>query len=216
MWIKHSIVMNEPQWGKELLTEVNEAFVWCETTANAAPILADGIVFTYPFLLVIWYLLGLKEGKSEMKIWALSVFASAVLVAVLNVVIQYFIDKQRPEGYINNADLLIMDHLPTAPFPSDHAAVWFAVAGATLFRATKHNHRGLTIIWVFLLIGAFVMAISRVGVAIHRPTDVIVWAILWILVAWFVVQQSRPWTILRMSFDKLIWVQEWLFGFLKK
>ncbi len=204
--------MNEPPRWKELLTETNEAFVWCERAAGHAPLLTDGLVFTYPVLLVIWYLLWITPWQESMKYWALSVFTSAFLVIWVNIVIQFFIDKQRPEGYINNAEMLIMDHLPTAPFPSDHAGVGFAVAAATLIWATKNNHTGLTVIWVLLLIWACVMAISRVGVAIHRPTDVIVGAILWVVVAWFVVAHSEtPWR-LNTAFSKLISLQELLFG----
>lgn len=65
---------------------------------------------------------------------------------MVSMVIKYVVDKQRPEGYIDNADLLIMDHLPTAPFPSDHATVGFAIAFATLFWATRQHNKVLMVI----------------------------------------------------------------------
>lgn len=90
---------------------------------SLAPILTDGTALLYPGLLIVWYVYGIIRHDTEAKIGAVYVFASALGVAIANALIQLVVDKSRPEGYIENTDLLIMDHLPTAPFPSDHAAV---------------------------------------------------------------------------------------------
>jgi len=52
----------------------------------------------------------------------------------MNSLIQYFGDKSRPETAISLKQNLILDHLPTDPFPSDHAAVSAAIAMSTLLR----------------------------------------------------------------------------------
>lgn len=210
--IKHSIPLQEPVRWKELLTQTNENFVSNPTTSSIAPILTDGIVFVYPILLVIRYLLGTQAGKEEFRYWALYVTSSAAAVTILALIIQYFVDKQRPEWYIDNADLLIMDHLPTAPFPSDHASVGAAVWVSVLLRALQNNNKPLIIIWVLLVIAAVVMSISRVGVAIHRPTDVIVWFILWTIVAALLHPLLYQDSWFKKILSWIVDIQEWLFS----
>lgn len=207
------IQLPEPQRGKDLLVQANETFVWNERAVKFAPLLTDGLVFTYPVLLLIRYLIGTMPGKGEMKYGALYVFCAATVATIINIVIQLMVDKQRPEWYIDNAELLIMDHLPTAPFPSDHAAVWCAVAMATLLWATHNGHTGLTIIGVFLLVWSVIMSLARVGVAIHRPTDVIAGFIIGILVAVLLHQYLYTDSVFRSILTWLIWIQEWMRAF---
>ncbi|MDP2669854.1 MAG: phosphatase PAP2 family protein [bacterium] len=101
-------------------------------------------------------------------------FSSAALTAGINMVIQYFYDKSRPESAIIDKANLILKHLPTDPFPSDHAAVSAAIAMATMLRGLKYRDRRFLrtslLFWIFCLI----MSFSRVAVAIHRPTDILV------------------------------------------
>jgi len=177
-----------------------------------APVLADGIVLTYPILLLVWYVRWVKEKNDIYKYGALYVFSSAVAVAIVAFLVQVFVDKSRPEWYIGNADMLIMDHLPTAPFPSDHASVWFAVAVATLLRAYRKDKSKLKYVGWFLFVWAVVMACSRVGVGIHWPTDVLVWAMLWTLVAWVLSTKYVRSLCEIYVYKPLVRVQKWLFS----
>jgi hypothetical protein len=52
---------------------------------------------------------------------------------LLNLFIQLFIDKQRPEQVAISKNNLIFDHIPDAPFPSDHAAMSSAIAMSSMF-----------------------------------------------------------------------------------
>ena len=207
-----SITIYEPQRGKELLTSTNQAFVWNELAVKMAPVLTDGLVVVYPVLLVVRYLMGTMSGKGELKYGALYVFSATMVAIIVNLVIQFFVDKQRPEWYINNEELLIMDHLPSSPFPSDHAAVWAAVAMATILRAVKAGHNQLAVIWVVLFVWWIIMSLARVGVGIHRPTDILVWFAIGIIVAFMLHGYIYEDTIVRKFFDYLIWIQEWVFG----
>lgn len=98
------------------------------------PYIADIFVFTYPVYLVGLYLYGVNKHKNYYKEAALAIFFSAAGAAIVNQVIQFFGDKSRPEEAILNQQNLILSHLPTDPFPSDHAAVSVAVAMATTLR----------------------------------------------------------------------------------
>jgi len=66
---------------------------------------------------------------------------SAGFTVILNLGIQYIVDKQRPEQIALSKENLIFDHVPTKPFPSDHAAVSAAIAMATLIRGIKTKNK---------------------------------------------------------------------------
>ena len=89
-------------------------------------------------------------------------------------VIQYFGDKSRPEEAIENSAQLILSHLPTDPFPSDHAAVSAAVAMSTLLRGLKNKDKKFIYFSLFFWFACVLMSVSRVAGAIHRPTDILV------------------------------------------
>lgn len=63
------------------------------------------------------------------------------MASTVNYIVKFFGDKARPEAYIDNKQQLILSHLPTDPFPSDHAAVSAAIAMATLLWGIKHNDK---------------------------------------------------------------------------
>ena len=118
------------------------------------------------------------KKKISYKIQALSIFMSVVLGSFLNIIIQNLNLKQRPELSIINKDQLILSHLPTDPFPSDHATVSAAITTATLLIAFQINNTFLKGIGYLFVLASLIMGIARVGVAIHRPTDVLLgWCI---------------------------------------
>ena len=51
--------------------------------------------------------------------------------------LQFFIDKSRPEQMVLTKQDLIFEHVPNKPFPSDHATLSSAIAMATLLRGIK-------------------------------------------------------------------------------
>lgn len=138
------------------------------------PILADIFVFSYPIFLACRYIFGIIRKSIFYKLQALAIFMSTIVGSLLNIVIQYMTEKQRPELYITNKDQLILSHLPTDPFPSDHACVSAAIATATLLIAYQTNNLFLKGVGYFFLIASLLMGISRVGVAVHWPTDILV------------------------------------------
>jgi undecaprenyl-diphosphatase len=69
--------------------------------------------------------------------------------------IQHFIHFKRPEDYLVGAGKLLINHVPDASFPSDHATVSFAFLSALLFANYKK------IFWIFLPF-VILMNISRI------------------------------------------------------
>ena len=119
------------------------------------------------------------------------VFASAAVAALINIVIQQFVTKDRPETVLTGTQHLLLEHLPTNSFPSDHAAVSMAFAIAlvcgviyVIVRYSKKNDTSHThfmenrkkFIWlgVFFLAASLIMSVARVAVGVHRPTDILV------------------------------------------
>ncbi|MCC7123695.1 MAG: phosphatase PAP2 family protein [Acidobacteria bacterium] len=114
--------------------------------------------------------------------------AFRVLIAVLcayalvDGVLKRVVDRDRP--FVQHADVRLIDQRPdTSSFPSGHAASAFAGALATsrLFPAAR-------IVWWPL---AILIAVSRVYVGAHWPTDVLAGALIGVAVAWFTLGGRR-------------------------
>jgi len=98
---------------------------------------------------------------------------AAALSAGLALAVAHFlaaaIDRARPFVDHPSAHLFI-SHAPDPGFPSDHATAAFAIAFALLLR-----HRRVGIV---ALVMAFVLAVGRVAVGVHYPSDVLAGALL--------------------------------------
>ena len=167
--------------------------VWVSTSQLSFTItsfLADFFVFLFPILLVVLYVIGIRKKSRPLKIYALYVFLAACVAALLNIVIQAFVTKARPESVLTGADNLLLKHLPTMSFPSDHAAVSMAIAIALIcatiyvivkysqkseqvFKNFLHNRKIFVTIGVLFLLASIVMSIARVAVGVHWPTDIL-------------------------------------------
>lgn len=180
----------EPQWWKDLLVFLNTAINAHESTRYLVPLLADVFVFSYPLFLVLLYGYGILKNSMEEKKQALMVFLSALGAAFINIIIQSITEKQRPELYITAKDNLLLSHLPTDPFPSDHAAVSAAIAMSTLILAVQTKNKLWYAVSIFFRIASLTMSFARVAVAVHRPTDVLVGTLVWSFVA-YVILASR-------------------------
>jgi len=205
--------LTEPVELAEFMVRANERFVSQPILVKLAPVMADGLPLTFPFILLIryiWY--GIYRKSTTAKKWALLVFFSALVASVMNMIIQLLVDKERPEGYIQNTDFLIMDHLPTDPFPSDHASVGMAFAVAVWLWGRHIQSKKLKNIGRVLILAALVMSATRMSVAIHWPTDVIVGSFIGILVAYLLHLSFHFSRTLWWVMDKLISIEEYVLG----
>lgn len=148
-----------------------------------ASFLADFIVLIFPIILIYLTLWGWNKNDWRLQKDALLIFWSSIIAIVINLIIQSFIMKDRPET-LPGLDL-ILKHLPTMSFPSDHAAVSMAFSGCFLLLCNKLG-KSYHIIWTILLIGSIVMGICRTAVAVHRPTDILAWWIIGLCSAYMV------------------------------
>ena len=211
---KDSIEVVEPVRWENLMLFLNNWVNNHDILIAIIPFTADIFVFTYPIYLVVLYLRGIRKQNNYYKDASLWIFASVVVTVIINYVIQWFGDKSRPEQAIENKQNLILEHLPTDPFPSDHAAVSGTIAMATLLRWIKHEDKFFIRLSYFFWFACFAMSFSRVAVAIHWPTDILFGITVWVLSAWFIFW-SKNWIIRQRKIIRpIVKFEKWLFRLL--
>ena len=186
--------MQEPTWWHNLLLFLNEYMKYHYFLLISVPITADIFVFFYPMLLFILYLIGLLKNKEYYKESALWIFFSGIFSVIFNIFIQLFCDKIRPNILLGMLDekLETIFHkiLPQSSFPSDHAAISMWIAIWILLRWYKNKDKKFVYIWIVFVLFSLIMWLSRVMTAVHRPTDVIAWRIVWIFVPLILFQKN--------------------------
>lgn len=90
---------------------------------NIVSIFADAPIFLIPLFLVGFWLYYTKQKDISGKERLLSVFYATVLAIVFNIVIQKFVHIDRPAEFARSAGHFLLNHIPDASFPSDHASV---------------------------------------------------------------------------------------------
>lgn len=146
---------------------------------NIVYIFADAPIFFLPVFFV-WYWIyytykdSCQEEKTKNKSGLLYIFYWIVLSMIITLIIQQIISIDRPEDYLKNSANLLLNHIPDASFPSDHATVSFAFL-TWLFLVWYKK------IWYIFLPFVIIMNLSRLIAWIHWPFDILVWAIVWIL-----------------------------------
>jgi undecaprenyl-diphosphatase len=101
---------------------------------------------------------------------AVAAALSAGLALAVGKVISELVDRARPFVADPGGVHLFSGHVADAGFPSDHATAAFAIAVAILLRK-----RGWGIV---ALVAATVLAIGRVAIGVHYPSDVLAGAAL--------------------------------------
>ncbi|NVP17515.1 phosphatase PAP2 family protein [Candidatus Gracilibacteria bacterium] len=151
---------------KELLIYLN-SLMENNIIEKIALIFSDTPIFFIPiFLVFMWFYYTYKKNDNEKKKDLLFIFYSAIIVIIINYIIKAFVDIDRPETVLEGVGKLLLDHIPDASFPSDHAGVGIAFL-TSLFLA------GYKKIGLLFLIPAIIMLISRVIVGVHWPFDII-------------------------------------------
>lgn len=204
----------EPQRWQSLLHLLNSTTFNSTVLIKLVPILADIFVFAYPILLLIWYFTGIVKKNQIIKSDALTIFSWAAYATIINIILQSFLHKDRPIFAWDNSIHMILKDLPTASFPSDHAAVsmviWLAV---TIIWFQRKNTLVQTIGFI-LIIFSIIMSVSRVAVWVHWPTDIIAgWGVAIIIV---LLMSLTTIQILQKQYinNPVIRLQEWIFTLL--
>lgn len=141
-------------------------------------IFVDTPIFILPvFLAWHWLYYSFKKtqkGIIDKKENLIIVFYWVVLALITSLIVQQFVIVDRPEQHLEAGAKLLLDHLPDASFPSDHATVSIAFITWILLAWYKKS-------FYILLIPMIFMNLSRIIAWVHWPFDIIAWSIIWIL-----------------------------------
>jgi len=178
--------ITEPQWGVDLLKSL---FAWMQASSfwsYRIPVLADIFVFTYPIYLLALYIYGMAKKKIYYKIAALYIVAGTALSFIVNIGIQFFVDKIRPNVVLWLADLkhetILNKFMPSSSFPSDHAALTMSIAMMSLFWGIKNKDKKFLRFGGILIIFSLVTWFARISSWVHWPTDIIGGSIVGIII----------------------------------
>lgn len=173
----------EPQWW---ITISKMLFAWMQASvfwSYRIPVLADIFVFTYPIYFLALYIYWMVKGRREQgagmkyKMASLYIFAGACVSFIVNIGIQFLVDKARPNIVLWLADLkhetILNKFMPTSSFPSDHATLTMSIAMMSLFRGIKNKDKKFIRFGWILIIFSLVTGFARVTSGVHRPTDII-------------------------------------------
>lgn len=176
----------EPERWLQLLLALHQSMLSSSTRISLTPILADVFVFSYPIYLVILYIMWWVKKQISYKIASLWIFANVVITTLVNLGIQALVQKSRPNivlGLANQkTETVLHDYLPSSSFPSDHAAVSMSIAIASLLWGIHKNDKKYIIFGIILIIFSLIMSTSRVAIAVHRPTDILGWLLIWAII----------------------------------
>jgi len=129
-------------------------------------IFADAPIFFLPLFLVAGWIYFAQKKNTKTKESLLAIFYSTAVTVIFNMIIQHLVFVERPATFLGAKAHFVLNHIPDASFPSDHAAVGFAfVLSAYLFGFQKIAYYFLPF---FLL-----MAVSRVIAGVHWPLDIV-------------------------------------------
>ncbi len=173
---------------------------------------ADVFVLLYPIWLIYIYLVWHINYKPNYKILSLQVAVGVIISFIINISMQYFIRKDRPDflPWLN----LIFKHVPDNSFPSDHMAVWLVfglviLTSKYIYDSDYLKNKTIKIMWYIFVILWFVMWTCRVIVWIHRFTDICAGIVVWCISTYLVY----AWDIYlnKYIYQNIIWLQDWLF-----
>jgi undecaprenyl-diphosphatase len=127
---------------------------------NIATIIAEGVIYLIPLLLVFfWFWGNVTQRRFTLKLCALALFALGInqLVALV---------WPHPRPFVMGIGHTWLTHAPDSSFPSDHVTIFAVTSIVLLFE----NMRKLG--FSILLLGLFV-AWSRIYLGVHYPLDMI-------------------------------------------
>ena len=187
--------MSFDQWGVLALNGAAAGHAWLGALAR---ILASyGPEVFAVILLAVWFVRpGVADRSRKAVVMAVT---AAVLALIVNAVLGHVWDRARPFYAEPGAVRALVHHPDDSSFPSDHAAGSFALAWGMMAAGAAYG-------WLLLL--AALIALARVAVGVHWPTDVIVGGAVGIGSAWAVRTYAASWLLplyrlaLRITFQR--------------
>jgi undecaprenyl-diphosphatase len=163
--------------------DLNELIRTHDLLEDPLKLFASLAVTIYAVATVALWFVSRPEGARRFRLACVSALAAAGLALLLNQAIGHLWDRPRP--YAAHPHSLVLFTTPShdPSFPSDHAAAAFAIAVAVFFFSRR--------LGALFLVFAAAIALSRVLLAMHYPTDVLAGALTGTLAAVVVCTLGR-------------------------
>ena len=168
---------------KDLLISLNSLTEY-ESIQTIVYCFSDIPIFFIPIFLIISWLYYSYNKKtifiSEIHLTKnllekenlLYILYSVVIWILISLSIQQVIVVDRPEEALKWIWSLILNHIPDASFPSDHATVSVAFLSGLFFACYKKT-------WLYFTPFVIIMLLSRIILWVHWPFDILAWAFVW-------------------------------------
>jgi undecaprenyl-diphosphatase len=157
---------------------------WLEDPVTAFATVA---VPVYAVATIALWFLARPFGDPKWKLACMSALAAAGIAMASNQVISHLWERPRPFAAHQALTHLLSAPSPDPSFPSDHAAVGFAIAFAVLAFSRRAG--------VFFLVFAALIGLSRIALGMHYPSDVVAGMVVGCAAAMLVVHLGRPWVV---------------------
>jgi membrane-associated phospholipid phosphatase len=166
---------------------VNDGVATREWLEDPLTWLSDVAVPLYALATVALWLLARPYGNPRWKLACCSAFLASGVALATNQVISHLWARPRPFTEHPLLTHVLAARTTDPSFPSDHAAAAFAIAFAVL----AFSRRG----GAMFLVGAALIAVSRVALGMHYPSDVLAGALVGLGSATLVTTLGRPWVV---------------------
>jgi undecaprenyl-diphosphatase len=144
----------------ELLRALNGFVAHRDVLEDPVTFFAAASEILFASLVVAVFVAGGRRGARA----AVAALAAAAIALAVGVVLARLVDEQRPFVVHPRVVHALIAHKPDASFPSDHATAAFAIATAIWLR--------MRVVGAVALVLAGAVAVGRVAVGVHYPTDV--------------------------------------------
>lgn len=144
---------------REIFLYINKLANWLNPVIwSNLTILGDTLVALVLFLPWI--------RKRDDLLW--SIFFAAIVSIAISHGLKHFLAMPRPPAIFGQSDITVIGPVyKRHSFPSGHATTIFTIISLIIFKSTNTKFR------LFLFFSAILIAISRVAVGVHWPTDII-------------------------------------------
>ncbi|MDX6728549.1 MAG: hypothetical protein QOK49_3354 [Baekduia sp.] len=158
-----------------LLQHVNNFFAGHDAVEDPLVAYANASELLFLGMLVVAFIVAAGNRRRDIRRAVVAAGLSAGLGLAIAQVVSRLVDRPRPFVSHPHAVHLFAQHAADAGFPSDHTTAAFAIGIALVLRFRTWGA-------VVLVLGTL-LAITRVGMAIHYPTDVLGGAVVGALAA---------------------------------